>query len=65
LSDSFIIEGENSTSPVSVLVVGNGAASVVVPFGFLDCKTPQEAKAWMGTSQYSQLKALLTSVRYV
>jgi hypothetical protein len=64
MQDQFITEGPNSISANSNLIVGNGAASAAVIFDSPAFPSPAAAKAWMGTEQYSQLKNMLTSLRY-
>ncbi|HEX9227534.1 MAG TPA: hypothetical protein VF885_12900 [Arthrobacter sp.] len=59
----FVTEGE-AASAGSVIRSGNGMSAAVVVFDTPAFKSEAAAKAWMGTKQYSQLKALLTSLRY-
>jgi hypothetical protein len=60
----FLTEGD-ATSASSVIKSGNGMSAAVVIFDTPAFKSQAAAKAWMGTKQYSQLKGLLTSLRYV
>ena len=64
MDQQFITEGE-SVSASSNIFAGNGYSSAVVPFDSPAFTSPAAAKAWMVTRQYSQLKGVLTSLRYV
>lgn len=65
MDDQFLTEGAGKSSPSSVLLAPNGAAAAQVTFSTPAFKSPAAAKAWMGTQQYSQLRAMLTSLQYV
>jgi hypothetical protein len=62
VNETFMTEGPESTSANSFLGMGNGAAQAVA---HIDVNmTPEIAATWMETEQYSNLRALLTSLRY-
>ncbi|HSN37951.1 MAG TPA: hypothetical protein VLT34_16515 [Arthrobacter sp.] len=56
------------TSGSNQVQLPNGVLTAVVVFGGTESKppfaTPDAAKAWMGSEQYAQLKAMLLSLRY-
>jgi hypothetical protein len=60
----LVTNGEGNSGSY-VRIVGNGASEAYVEFGSPAFNSLASAKAWMETRQYSQLKAMLTSVRYV
>ena len=64
LSNQFMTEGEGSVSAVNGIKSGNGISAAAVIFDTPAFKSPAAAKAWMATRQYSQLKGMLTSLRY-
>ncbi|MDN4644240.1 hypothetical protein [Arthrobacter sp. PsM3] len=64
MGTEHVTNGEG-TSGSYVRIVGNGASEAHVDFGSPAFSSPESAKAWMKTQQYSQLKAMLTSMRYV
>jgi hypothetical protein len=64
MSAAFVTNGEGNSGSY-VRIVGNGASEAYVEFGSPAFKSLASARAWMETRQYSQLKAMLTSVRYV
>jgi hypothetical protein len=53
-----------TSSGTAQVVLPNGSAIARVIFGEPAFPTVDEAKAWMNTAQYRQLKALLLSVKY-
>lgn len=59
----FLEEGE-SASASSFLIAPNGGAGAYVVNESLQLGSFDEAKAWMKTEKYQQLKAMLTSFRY-
>ncbi|MDP9981366.1 hypothetical protein J2W14_000746 [Pseudarthrobacter oxydans] len=64
MSAEFVTNGEG-TSGSYVRIVENGASEAYVEFDSPAFNSLESAKAWMKTEQYSQLKAMLTSMRYV
>ncbi|MET3952341.1 hypothetical protein [Arthrobacter sp. UYEF36] len=61
---ALVTNGEG-TSGSYVRIVGNGAAEAYVEFGTPAFNSLESAKAWMKTQQYSQLKAMLATMRYL
>jgi hypothetical protein len=64
VSSQYLVEGEGAPSACSVLVTGNGGADGRVIFNEPAFPSLAAAEAWMGTRQYAQLKALITSLKY-
>ena len=64
MSAAFVTNGEGNSGSY-VRIVGNGASEGYVEFGSPAFDSLASARAWIETRQYSQLKAMLTSVRYV
>jgi hypothetical protein len=64
MDDRFVANGEG-TSGSPYLLLPNGAALAMVKFNNPAFTSLANAKAWMGSQQYSQLKNMLTSLRYV
>lgn len=62
VTDDIVTAGPGSTSAHSFLVMDNGAASAIAHIDV--SMTPDTAATWMETEQYSNLKALLTSIQY-
>jgi hypothetical protein len=65
LSSEF--EAEGRSSGTNQIMMPNGVMSARVLFDFEKqpiFATPEAAKAWMGSAQYTQLKALLLSLSY-
>jgi hypothetical protein len=60
----FLQEGEGVASGCSLLIMGNGGAQTRTIFGEPAFPSRDAAKAWMGTEQYAQLKALMLSLTY-
>lgn len=63
-ADIFVANGEG-TSGSPYLLLPNGAALAMAEFNNPAFTSLANAKAWMGSQQYGQLKNMLTSVRYV
>ena len=57
-------EGAGVSSGCSLLVMGNGGAQTRTIFAEPAFPSREAAKAWMGTEQYAQLKALMLSLAY-
>ena len=64
MSAALATNGEGNSGSY-VRIAGNGASEAYVEFGSPAFRSLESAKAWMKTRQYSQLKAMLTSMRYV
>ena len=64
MADIFVANGEG-TSGSPYLLLPNGAALAMAEFNNPAFTSLANAKAWMGSQQYSQLKNILTSLRYV
>jgi hypothetical protein len=62
--DMFTNEGDGA-SAVSFLRVGNGAATAHFYMDEGTFASPDEAKEWMQTENYKQIKTMFTSMRYV
>jgi hypothetical protein len=62
VSSQYLVEG--APSACSVLLTGNGGADGRVIFNEPAFPSRAAAEAWMGTEQYAQLKALITSLKY-
>lgn len=63
INDQFVVEG-NGSSGSPYLLLPNGASLAMVEFDKPTFTSPARAKSWMSSKQYSQLKAMITSVRY-
>lgn len=64
INTEYVTNGEG-TSGSPYLLLDNGAAMGMVEFSTPAFTSLGNAKSWMNTKQYSQLKAMLTSMRYV
>lgn len=60
----YLEEGDSVVSACRLVRTGTGWFSASVVFNDHAFPSQAAAKAWMATKQYSQLKALLTSLRY-
>jgi hypothetical protein len=58
----FMTEGPDSTSVNSFLIMDNGAATAVAHVDVF--VSPENAREWMETEQYTNLRSMLTSLRY-
>ncbi|HEX9225164.1 MAG TPA: hypothetical protein VF885_00740 [Arthrobacter sp.] len=64
MSAELVTNGKG-TSGSYVRIAGKGASEASVEFGTPAFNSLESAKAWMTSQQYSQLKTMLTSIRYV